>query len=190
MAHLRRSGFRTSSVARRKTSWGFGSQTGVDGDTQAIVASSVVLATIGALTNVDGITAVRIRGDLNVFLTLAAALGDGFHGAFGIGTANENAFTAGIASLNTPITDETWDGWMYHRYFGPFSGGPIVAATAAMQEVAVNATSAALHIEVDSKAMRKLRQGMVIYAALEVIEVGAAAQMEWAFNSRVLAKLP
>jgi len=138
----------------------------------------------------EGHTLIRTRGDLNLFITIATAAGDGFHGAFGIGIGNENAFTAGVASLNTPLGDEDWDGWIYHRYFGLFAGGPLATATAADQQSQVNSSSAAMHIEVDSKAMRKLNEGDVIYAAVEAVELGAAASMEWAFNSRTLVKLP
>ena len=125
-----------------------------------------------------------------MFITLANVLGDGFHGAFGIGIANENAFGAGVGSLLSPLTDEASDSWIYHRYFGLFTGGPLAAATAAQQADQVNATSAALHIEVDSKAMRKLELEDVIYCMVEVIELGSASTMEWSFNSRSLVKLP
>ena len=65
-------------------------------------------------------------------LSSAGSATDGFHGAFGIGIANVNAFaTGGITSLLTPLADESWEGWLYHRYFSLFAGGTIAAATAA-----------------------------------------------------------
>ena len=188
MAHRRGFGSRTPSL-RRRTSWGVGPQTGVDGATQVLSASQSQIATGGSVPTVNGLTMVRTRGDLNIFLTLSDATGNGFHGAFGIGVANASAFTAGIASLLTPITDEDADVWLYHRYFGIFSGGTIAAATAAQQADQVNSASGVVHIEVDSKAMRKVSIDQVIYASIEVIELGTCV-MEWAFNSRVLFKLP
>ena len=191
MARPRGFGFRTNlgRSQRRKSSWQFGTQTGVDGASQAISSSSSVIATgaVGIIT--DGLTLVRTRGDLNLFLTSATTAGDGFHGAFGIAVASAAAVLAGIASVPTPITEEEWDGWLYHRYFSLFAGGTIAAATAAQQQDQVNSSSAALHIEVDSRAMRKVETDMTIYAAIEVVELGAAG-MDWAFNSRSLFKLP
>ena len=187
MAHSRGSGTRRF-PARRKTSWEIGAQTGVDGASTNITSSGATLAGGGAAATLDGLTLVRTRGDLNLFITTSNGVGNGFHGAFGIGIGNENAFAAGAASLLTPLTDEEWDGWIYHRYFGVFSGGTIAAATAAQQADQVNAVSGALHIEVDSKAMRKLTQQDTIYAMLEVVELGTCS-MEWAFNSRSLIKL-
>ena len=174
---------------RRRTSWGIGSQTGVDGSPVPVASSSVVLAAGGVTPVQDELTLVRTRGDLNLFLTSCDALGNGFTGAFGIGVSNENAFGAGIASVLTPITDEDWDGWLFHRYFTVISGGPIAAATAAQEALQVNSTAAAVHVEVDSKAMRRLTTESVIYAALEVVEIGTCT-MEWAFNSRSLFKIP
>ena len=192
MANLRRSRFPTSSArsSRRKTSWTVGPETSVNGATQVITASSAVLATTGAAVAEDGLTLVRTRGELVCLLGISASQGDGFHGAFGIGVATLAAFTAGIGSVPTPLTEEDWNGWLYHRYFGLFSGGPIAAATAAQQGDQVNSTSAALRVEVDSKAMRKLSMDMIVYAAVEVVELGAASSMEFAFNSRLLVKLP
>ena len=172
---------------RRKTSWGIGPQTGVDGAAQSITASSATLATGGAFALLDGITVVRMRGDLSLFLTQATALGDGYHGAFGIGITRAPAFTAGIASLPTPLTDEDDENWLYHRYVSLFAGG-IIANAAMGSEEAVNPISAAMHFGVDSKAMRKLDVGVGLYAALEVVELGSAG-LRWAYNSRVLVKL-
>jgi len=131
---------------------------------------------------------VRTRGDLSLFLSVAADVA-GFHGAFGIGVIGSPAFTAGVASVPTPITEEGWGGWLYHRYFSCFAGGAIATATAAQQADQVNATSGALHIEVDSKAMRKLDVNETIYAALEVVLQGASGTLRWTFNSRTLFKL-
>jgi len=174
---------------RRSTGWFVGPQSAASGASIAISSSVSVLGLGGSTPIVDGLTLIRTRGDLNVFLTSAAALGDGFSGAFGIGIANESAFTAGAASVLMPLAEEDWDGWIYHRYFSLFSGGPIAAATAAQEALQVNATAAAVHIEVDSKAMRKFTEEDVMYCAVDVVEVGTGS-MEWAFNSRILVKLP
>ena len=191
MASLRRSGFRTIGPRsqRRKTSWAGGPGTSVDGARQGITSSSSVLATTSSAVLQDGITLVRTRGDLNLWLSAATAAGDGYSGAFGVAVASSPAVIAGILSVPTPLTEEDWDGWLYHRYFSCFAGGTIAAATAAEQADQVNASSAALHIEMDSKAMRKLEIDMTLYAIIEVVELGTAV-LQWAFNSRMLFKLP
>ena len=192
MPNFRGSGSRSRlpQSQRRKTSWNIGPQSGVDGASIQIAASQATLLNGGAAVLAEGTTLVRTRGEFTAYLKTVAAGGDGFHGAFGIGVATGAAFTAGVASLPTPLTEETWDGWLYHRYFGIFAGGPVAAATAQQQLDAVAPTSGALRIEVDSKAMRKLQVDMTIFAVIEVVELGAASQMEFSFNSRMLVKLP
>ena len=180
---------RSRSSRRRRTSWEIGPQTGVDGASIAIGQSEARLAAGGVTIVSDGNTLVRLRGSLNVFLTSVDALGNGYHGAFGIGIVTDQAFDGGVSTVPTPITEEDWDGWLYHRYFGLFSAGPIAAATAAQEALQVNSRPVAVHIEVDSKAMRKVRENDAVYAAIEVIELGTGT-MEWSFNSRTLFKLP
>ena len=123
-----------------------------------------------------------------MFLLSASAAGHGFHGAFGIAKATSAAVLAGAASVPTPLTEEAWDGWLYHRYFSVFAPGAIAAATAAQQMDGANGTIASLRLEVDSKAMRKQDVNEAMYACLEVVEVGTA-DMRWAFNCRQLYKL-
>jgi len=182
-----RSSFARSS--RRKSSWGFGPATSTDGESQSLSASAAILAGQAVSILADGQTLVRTRGDFNIFLQTAGTQADGFSGAFGIGVATTAAITAGVASVPTPITEETWDGWLYHRYFSVICAEPIAVATTSKIGAQVHDVAAALRFEVDSKAMRKLTQDQTIYAVIEVIEIGVATA-RWAFNSRMLFKLP
>ncbi len=172
---------------RRKTSWALGPKSSTSGGQTSVSASVAQLGGIGASAALDGITVVRIRGEFVFQLLTASALQEGFHGAFGIGLARSPAFTAGIASLPTPITDEFQDNWLYHRYFSCIANGGISAAGVSLSAGQQDATSAALRVEVDSKAMRKMNIGDVIYCSVEVIEAGSATGA-WAFNSRMLVK--
>ena len=122
-----------------------------------------------------------------VYLTAATALGDGFHGAFGIAKATAAAVLAGVLSVPNPITEEAWDGWLYHRYFAVMAPGPIAAATAAQETLQNAGNIASLRLEVDSKAMRKQDIDEAFYACIEVVEHGTATA-EWLFNSRLLVK--
>jgi len=150
------------------------------------VGSSSQLAGVFVATLVDGLTLIRTRGDFLCYLRSAGAVGNGFHGAFGIAKATFPAISAGVASIPTPIMEEDWDGWLFHKYFTILAPGPIAVATAA-QEALQGATAQALRFEVDSKAMRKSDVNEAFYAVVEVIEIGVA-DMDWAFNSRMLFK--
>ncbi len=162
---------------RRKTAWSIGpGGTGVT----IVSTSSASFLGGGAQPIIDGLTVVRIRGELLIYLTLGTSTGDAFSGAVGIGDVALPAFTAGIASVPTPITEETDENWLWHSYF-------TVAAHNAT-ETAFN-ESAVLRLPIDSKAMRKQGVDRVLYAAIEVVEIGAATLHAF-LNCRVLDKLP
>jgi len=179
---------RSRSPTRRKTSWTVGPQSGVDGASISITASAAVLMGVGSAATEDGLTIVRTRGELLFFLTASTTGGGGFFGAFGIGIANTPAFTAGVASLPTPITEDDWDGWLYHRFLTVGSGGAIDAGVSADVDM-VNASAASVRVEIDSKAMRKINLNETLFAALEVTEVGTATARIFV-NSRILVKIP
>ena len=184
MANRGRSIQRFPSSQKRKTSWNAG-----PGGTTKLDVNTSVSAVVGQGINaiVGGLILVRLRGDLTAYLVAATASDDGFSCAFGIGLANLEAFTVGIGSLMSPLVESDWDGWLYHKFINLHSGG-IVNASAQIDRVAVNPTSAAVRIDVDSKAMRKVPEDMVIYAAFESVLQGTA-DMRLQFNSRILFKL-
>ena len=178
MAQLRR-GFSSPRIRgpRRKTSWGVGpGGTGVNGVT---VSSAAFLGAGIVLTSLSDVTLVRLRGYFEALLESGAAAGDGFFGAIGIGIVETAAFTAGIVSVPTPLTEDDAELWLYHRFFG------VHVNSAA----GVNDPGAHIRFEVDSKAMRKFSDDQTMYAAVEVIEIGTAA-LDMFFDSRVLLKLP
>ena len=169
----------------RKTSW----EDGPGGPTsQTTSASGQVVLGAGAIALQPGLTTVRIRGEFLAYLTAATALNDGYTGAFGIGLASENAFSdVGITALMHPFDDSNWDGWMYHKFFSVKAAGPIVQAAVSLSTD--NPLVSSIRIEVDSKAMRKVPVDTVIFAAIDVDEVGTAV-MQSQFDSRQLVKLP
>ena len=171
----RRGSFHRASGSKRPVSWG----NGPGGTALQLINSSVsILLNAGVqITTPAEMTLMRLRGRMSVHLLTATSVGDGFQGAFGIGKVQAAAFDAGVASVPTPITEAAADIWIYHTFFG----------------VHANATSApfgdlsTFEIEVDSKAMRKWDDGEVIFAAIEVVEIGAATANMF-FDSRVLVK--
>jgi len=123
---------------------------------------------------------VRTRGLLDVFLDgVPTADGDGYFGAFAIGIVTDPAIAIGITAVPTPITEQSWDGWLYHTFISVHT-----------MDVTFGNMGAAHHrIEVDSKAMRKFPVEMTMFAVLEVVEIGTATLNAF-WDSRVLFKLP
>jgi len=181
--------FRSTRVSvRHRSSWEVGPETSGGGAPQELTSSVANLAGTAIQATEDGQTLIRTRGELLIYLKAATAAGDGFHGAFGIAKATSAAVLVGATAVPTPITEEAWDGWLYHRYFSIFAGGPIAIATAAQETLQNAAVTAALRIEVDSKAMRKFDVNEAFYACIEVVEKGTAVA-DWVFNCRMLFKL-
>ena len=164
--------------ARRETGWIFGPG---DSVSDTIIDAGVTIMGDGLAPAQDGLTIVRIRGICQLFLTAATAGNDGFTGAIAIGIINEDAFAVGVTTIMDPLADMDWDGWMYHHFFAINS--PVSADTG------LESPSASQRIVVDGKAMRKITEGQVVFAAIEVVELGTAT-MEAHFNSRMLVKLP
>ena len=162
--------------SRRQTSWDEGP--GGTGITQLSSVGSVFLGSV-AQALVDGLTIVRLRGSFAAYLETAAAVGQGYQGAIGLGVVSENAFGVGITAVPTPITDSTWDGWLYHRFFGVHRS---LAATGAGEG------SSQIRFEVDSKAMRKIPESDALIAVVEMVEIGTAT-IDMFFDSRILVKL-
>ena len=188
MGHSRQSTSRSRSL-RRKVGWGTGPKTGVSGAALGFSSSGSQIGAIGAAPGSDGITVIRLRGEMLVYLDTASALDEGFHGAVGVGIFTDAAVAVGVTAVNLPITDEGWDGWLWHNYFSLFSAGAISAAGVSVSGGQSDALKAAIRIEVDSKAMRKIPVGMTMAVVLERLEVGTATA-RWNFNSRTLSKLP
>ena len=166
---------------RRQTSWALGP--GGTASTTLATSTSTILGAV-AFASSDGLTVVRIRGELMLQLLTSSAAAGGFSGAFGIGKATLDATGIGVSALPNPIDDEDWDGWLYHRYYALRSAGVIVLADAD----AANSVTSSLRLEVDSKAMRKLPENEALFASIQTVESGVS-NMTADFNSRVLVKL-
>ena len=174
---LRRGSIRPfrSNAARRIAKWSFGptfAPLNMSATGQAIGTS------LGLVDNTQ-VTLVRIRGQLQIFITSASSAGDGFDGAMGIGLVTREAFAAGATAVPGPISEMDWDGWVYHTFFHVH-----VHATANIPQQA----PASFSIAVDSKAMRKWSEGYVLVPVLEQVEHGTAVAEAW-FDSRLLVKL-
>jgi len=171
---------------KRLSSWEGSVASGTNGSGQTLASSAATLFGTSFLFTSD-VTIVRQRGEFLAFLESATATADGLFGAIGIAKASTAAVTAGAASVPTPITEESWDGWLYHRYFSLMAPAPIAGGAAADGDLSIP-TTAAVRIEVDSKAMRKIGNLESLYGAIELTLIGTAS-MRVFFNSRMLVKL-
>ncbi len=187
MARSFRGSFRGSPIrtARRSTAWDLGP--GGDTTTQRTTTGAAIMGS-GVTALVDGLTLVRTRGEFLAYIQVASAFLNGFSGAFGIGITTAAAFAIGVTAVETPLTDEAWDGWLYHRYFTCYANDTVATSVAAETANMVAPTISSVRIEVDSKAMRKVHDETVLYAAVEATLVGTAT-MQLFFNSRMLFKL-
>jgi len=161
---------RSSGVAR---DWGAGtgsvSATAISGGGKVILGSGV--QTVGS-----ELTLLRTRGILDMFLLSATSAGDGFFGAMGIGVFTDQAFTAGVASLPSPRTEQFSNAWLYHTYVSVHAG--VAGGLEGGRE-------ATFRDMVDSKAMRKFDANQVMVAILDVAEIGTAV-MQVHFDTRIL----
>jgi len=187
MAGTRRGSFRGHpSYRRRQPAWEAGvGQTGVQNQ---ISASTAVIGAAAVQPTTDGLTLIRTRGRLQMFLSAATAALDGFTGAVGIGLATAAAVTAGAASVPTPIGEQDWDGWLWWQAIQLKCADPL-DANLSVDKDAVSGNIAYMNIDIDSKAMRKLGLQDSLYLSLEVAEVGTAI-LNWSFDTRMLFKLP
>jgi len=180
-------GFRSGRVPqRRSASWEVGP--GQVGAQSNFTVSGSILVAQQANVVADGLTLVRLRGRLQIFLSAATAVQNGFAGAFGIAVATTAAVTAGAASVPTPITEQDWEGWLFWTPI-ILRAPEAIAGNVSSDLSGISAVTAVTDMIVDSKAMRKLSDDMSIFGVMELTELGTATAL-WNFDSRVLVKLP
>ena len=168
-----RGSFRGRSPQRRRTGWEEGPGT----LTLLTVASSTTnILGLGQESQFDGLTVVRLRGVVELALTIATAVGDGFTGAIGIGKVSSPAFAIGATAVPMPIDEVEWEGWLWHQFFS------IHATKSTPTEKAPTV------IEIDSKAMRKFDSQEVMFCAIQATLTGTATLLA-RLGTRMLVKL-
>ncbi len=173
MARLR--GFPQVRRAKRKTGWDVGP--GGLGSTTFGATASIIVGS-GISPTVDGLTLIRLRGTLTWLLTSAGAITDRLEMYFGIGVVQSPAFAVGVTAVPTPLTEQSWDGWLFWKNW---SSSGIANSAAGAPKI--------FTMDVDTKAMRKLTTESTVYAVGEAVETGGASGL-LSFDSRVLFKLP
>ena len=165
---------------RRKSSWEDGPGIGTAAQTPITASVSQVLNG-GQQVLVDGLTLVRLRGQYRIQIVSSAAISEHLVGAIGIGVVNSEAFAVGAAAMLMPVTERSWNGWIY---WSPIQLATLSANVATDREGFYSQT-----IPIDTKAMRKLDIGDTIYAAVEFSESGTIVANHF-MDSRMLLKLP
>ncbi len=173
MAHFARN---QRQSPRRSKIWNDGPLTTV----LTITGSATASWTLGQ-TALGGVTIARIHGVIDLILTATAASSNGFIGAVGLGIVTTDAFLAGGASLPDPLGDQAWGGWLYHQHFD------VRSITATLAD-GVNASSCHQRIEIDTKAMRKMKPNETLMGRIETTETGTATMLAFA-NTRMLVLL-
>ena len=184
MAHSVRAfrGRSRTMTAPRKRSWAVGPRVGATPLTLGTTPNQ--LWGVTAVPNIDGLTLVRLRGEILIYLLTASAVGDGFSGALGICIASDEAVAAGAASIPDPrmANDGDWNGWLFHQIFD------VHAATTTAGDLA-QSPAGIFRMTIDNKAMRKIPVGSTIVGVLGATEVGTATGEVWS-NTRSLILLP
>ena len=174
----RRRNFSRGSSPRRRSSWEEGPGGGAPqdfSDTTPIFIGAAAAATV------DGLTLVRMRGSLYIWLSTAAAAGDAMTGAVGIGITSTEGVAAGIASVPTPITEMNAETWLWWENFAVRS----VTDTEAINTGGIGG----YRIPIDTKAMRKMNVGDTLYAAGEVGSETGTVTLSITLDTRALLLL-
>ncbi len=163
---------------RRQTEWGASADSTA---VKTLGGSGTVLDQIftGATLQAAGLfpsTIVRVRGDLWVHSDQDAANEAPF-GALSMAVASDAASTAGVASLQLPITDETSEQFFVYQYW---MGGNFGASTGALF------ANPWYRFSFDSRAMRKIANGDSIVVVLE--NASPLHGMEYILKFRILFK--
>jgi len=167
--------------SRRLTGW----EEGPLGTITGVTVASTTVFPIAQQAQTDGLTIVRTRGELLVFLSASIGALEGFRWGFGMCIVSENASGVGVTALPSPLVDIAWDGWMVFE-----TGTLKQPQTVAAIESASNAGSSMARIVIDSKAMRKFKATDALVALLEVDREVGAANFEAELSTRILLKLP
>jgi len=148
-----------------------------------VTANGALLFAVNAQMLLNDLTIVRMRGEFSAWLEVVTSIGDGFSRmALGFAIVSENAAGIGVTAVPAPLTDVGWDGWFYHKQFGPIQGFSVT-------ESDNTGPASQIRMEIDSKAMRKGHASDVIVGVLEVAGEVGAATLTFGCATRILSKL-
>ena len=170
----RRSSFTAArgTAQRRKTAW----LASADENTFTAVGGGIIdfqSSLNAAALALRPFTIVRVRGMLSMISDQVVASEEPF-GAYGMAVVTDQAVTAGVASLPSPITEEGSDVWfMYHFGAAPINSAGVLTSTATTY--------------FESKAMRKVGIGEDIVQLFE--NANSTHGVRYVAKWRMLVKL-
>ena len=170
---------RAGGGSRRRTSWITGPETVLT----TVTAEGSVLWSAGTI-GADGETIIRVRGELQAMMTAAGSAGiNGFGAvAHGLAITTSKAFAQGAIGVPNPLDDQDWEGWLWHQYSSLFGDDAFVYPS--------NEGPGSQRYVIDSKAMRKWNEDMVLFGISAFDDEEGAATVEFVARTRVLVKLP
>ena len=124
-------------------------------------ATSLVLAAVPA---VESVTVLRLRGEIFVGPSGATTALDQARVAFGIGIVTSDAAAVGSTAMPDP-DDEPDFPWLWYHLHNFFSGFTVDGT--ASDDYGVGT----IRIDVDSKAMRKMKPGQSIVGVAQYVDV-------------------
>ncbi len=85
--------------------------------------------------------------------------------------------------MPTPLTEIEWPGWLFYEFFDIRSNTATIAD-------GVNAFSSVARYQIDSKVMRKVDEGMILFGSFELVTELGTASVRFDAQTRLLFKLP
>jgi len=147
----------------------------------AVSISGKIASGLGALgvATAGGITLIRTRGRV-LYHFDPANISDVVMVALGLGIFSSDAFAAGAVSMPGPITDADYD-WVWHN---AIVFGPSFEAAESNTSIVGN-----VNIEVDSKAMRKMKPSQTLGWIAEVSIISGGGTVDLSVVARHLFKI-
>ncbi len=142
-------------------------------------ASGKAVGTNVGLSSAGGLTLIRTRGWLGIHLD-PTTIADALQVGVGLGVFSSDAFAAGGGSMPGPLTEVDYD-WVFHTVRVM---GPSFTATEDGTNILHN-----VWVDVDSKAMRKLKPNQVLGWIAEVTILSGGGSIDLGVSARHLFKL-
>ncbi len=178
MTQRRHAGSRFPSRPRRQTTW----NEGPFGVLSASTSASAIFPTAHQAVD-DGLTLVRVRGELSLGLTALSGALEGYSRvAAGLCIVSENAAGVGATAIPSPVDDMAWDGWLWFWTGAMWTPG-------AAGDLDGSEGTRARTIPIDGKAMRKWKTSDVLLAVIQADDEVGTAVLGARLNTRILVKI-
>ena len=142
----------------------------------APVANLTKVLVVGFQPSNPSVEETILRTRIELFIVSdQLAVAEFQQGAFGLYVVSDLAFAAGAASIPSPVTDGSDDGWFVHQTFIGESSQAVEAGWNGMRYT------------IDSKAMRKVPEGSI--AAVVIENTSILNALQFGVGIRMLSKI-